>query len=115
MSEVERITFPALELRLGDLSERIVEGVVVPWDEVSFLTADPKGERFIRGALTRSLADRGDRVKLFLSHDHSRAVGTVVRWRANEPEGCWGSFKIRGGDVGDELLADVRDGLLDGF
>ena len=40
-----------LELRVPDASERIVEGIVVPWGETSFLTPDPKGERFLPGSL----------------------------------------------------------------
>ena len=44
-------TFGAVELRVPDVSERIVEGIVVPWGETSFLTPDPKGERFTAGSL----------------------------------------------------------------
>ena len=49
MSDIVHATFAALELRVPDTSERIVEGIVVPWDETSFLTPDPRGERFRPG------------------------------------------------------------------
>lgn len=115
MTDITHATFPALELRLADTSERIVEGIVVPWGEVSYLTANRNGERFVRGALTRTVTDRGHLVKLFVNHEHRAAVGVPVGWKANHPDGCWASFKVKSGPVGDELLEDVRAGLLDGF
>jgi uncharacterized protein len=112
---VEMVTFEALELRVADVSQRIVEGIVVPWGEVSFLTADPKGERFVRGALTRSVQQKGDRIKLFSNHRHEKAIGTAIGWKPGHADGCWGSFRISTRPDGDELLADVADGLLDAF
>ena len=49
--QIVHATFGAVELRVPDVSERIVEGIVVPWGETSFLTPDPKGERFQPGQL----------------------------------------------------------------
>jgi len=115
MTDLAHTTFPAMELRLADLSERVVEGIVVPWGEVSLVTGDPHGERFVRGALTRSIGQRGDRIKLFVDHQHKQAVGTVAGWKPNHPDGCWGAFRVKSGPLGDELLDDVRSGLLDGF
>jgi HK97 family phage prohead protease len=115
MSEKQYMTFPALELRLADPGERIIEGFVVPWGEISYLTPDPKGERFVRGALTRTLENRKTPIKLFVNHRHERALGTAVGWKPNRPEGCWGSFRVRSGPDGDELLSDIVEGLLDGF
>jgi uncharacterized protein len=115
MSELVSVTFEALELRLADVSQRVVEGIVVPWGEVSFLTPDPKGERFVRGAFTRSVEQRGERIRLFSNHGHQRAVGRAVSWKPNHAAGCWAAFKVRGGADADELLSDVADGLLDAF
>jgi len=108
-------TFPALDLRVADPTERIVEGIVVPWGETTFLTPDPKGERFLAGSLTRTVAEKGDRIKLFRSHQHDRAVGRALAWKPDHEAGCWAQFRIGAGPVGDDLLAEVAEGLLDAF
>jgi len=116
VNEISHATFPALELRVAaDTSQRIIEGIVVPWGETSYLTPDPQGERFVRGALSRSIEQRGDRVRLFSNHGHQRAVGRATAWKANHPAGCWAAFKVRRGGDADELLDDIAEGLLDAF
>jgi HK97 family phage prohead protease len=115
MTDIIRATFTGLELRVPDVSERIVEGIVVPWNEVTFLTADPRGERFRSGSLTRTIKERGDRVKLFRNHDHDQAVGRAVQWKATHEGGCWAQFRIAATVAGDEVLAEVREGMLDAF
>ena len=52
----------AMELRSVDEPQRLVVGVVVPYDELTYLTPDPRGERVKRGAFARSIAHRGDRI-----------------------------------------------------
>ena len=113
--QIVHATFGAVELRVPDESERIVEGIVVPWGETSFLTPDPKGERFRPGSLSRTIAEKGDRVKLFRSHNHERAVGRAVAWKPDHEAGCWAQFRVGTGADGDDLLAEVADGLLDAF
>lgn len=115
MSDKVIVTFPALELRVPDVSERIIEGIVVPWGETTFLTADPKGERFTPGSLTRTVTEKGGRIKLFRAHQHDRAVGRAVAWKPDHELGCWAQFRIGTGAGGDELLAEVGEGLLDAF
>jgi hypothetical protein len=112
---IVKATFAALELRVPDPSERIVEGVVVPWGETSFMTPDPKGERFMAGSLTRSVAERGDRLKLFHAHNHDRAIGKAVNWNPDHEAGCWAQFRIAATPQGDEVLAEVNEGMLDAF
>jgi hypothetical protein len=115
MNDLVHATFGALELRVPDPSERIVEGIVVPWAETSFLTPDPRGERFIAGSLTRSLGERGERIKLFHAHDHGRAVGRPLAWKPDHELGCWAQFRIAKTPPGDEVLAEVGEGMLDAF
>ena len=115
MTEIIRATFAGLELRVPDMSERIVEGVIVPWDETTFLTADPRGERFRPGSLTRTIKERGDRVKLFRSHDHDVAVGRATQWKPTHEGGCWAQFRIAATAAGDAVLAEVHEGMLDAF
>jgi len=115
MNDIVCATFGALELRVADPSERIVEGLVVPWNETSFLTPDPKGERFMAGSLTRSIGERGDRIKLFHAHDHGRAVGRALAWKPDHELGCWAQFRIAATPPGDDVLAEVGEGMLDAF
>ena len=116
MNDKVTVTFPAVELRVpDDGEERIVEGIVVPWGETSFLTPDPKGERFVAGSLSRTVADRGQAVKLFRNHDHARAVGRPVVWNAEDGRGLWGRFRIASTPAGDDVMAEVREGMLDAF
>lgn len=105
----------AVELRVPDLAERIVEGIVVPYDETTYLTFDPRGERFLPGSLTRTLKERGDRIKLFRSHDHDTAVGKALQWKAAHEGGCWAQFRIAATPAGDDVLLEVREGMLDAF
>ena len=114
MSDIVNVTFSAMELRVPDTSERIVEGIVVPWGETSFLTPDPRGERFRPGSLTRTITERGDRIKLYRNHDHDTAVGRAVEWK-NTKTGCWAQFRIANTPAGDAVLNEIHEGMLDAF
>jgi len=115
MSELVRVTFPAMEVRLASTSERIVEGIVIPYDETSKLTDSPGGERFLRGSVTRTVKDRGARIKLFRAHDHRAAVGLPLAWDALHDGGCWAQFRIGQTAAGEDVLNEIREGLLDAF
>jgi HK97 family phage prohead protease len=115
VTDVVHATFPGLELRVPDMSERIVEGIVVPWGETSYLTDDPRGERFRPGSLTRTIKERGHLVKLFRSHEHGTAVGKALQWKATNEGGCWAQFRIAATPAGDAVLTEVREGMLDAF
>jgi HK97 family phage prohead protease len=115
VNDTTTVTFPALELRIADPTQRIIEGIVVPWDEITYMTPHAGGERFRLGSLTRTVTERGDRIKLFRNHDHSRAVGRAVAWDAEHPDGCWGQFKIAGTAAGDDVLAEIGERMLDAF
>lgn len=110
--KLSRVVFP-IELRSVD--ERIVEGILVPWNETSYLTPDPAGERFLPGSLTRSVRARGDRLKLFRNHDHSTAIGRVRKLDPKHEGGLWGSWEIARTPAGDAALVEVAEGMLDAF
>lgn len=114
MTDIVHVTF-AVELRVPDTSERIVEGVVVPWNETSFLTPDPRGERFRPGSLTRTIKERGERVKLYRNHDHGTAIGKALAWKSTHEGGLWGQFRIAATPAGDDVLLELREGMLDAF
>lgn len=104
----------AMELRSVDEPQRLVVGVVVPYDELTYLTPDPRGERVKRGAFARSIAHRGDRIPVFRNHDRSLRMG-VSRSFTESHDGLLGEFRINDGDPGDALLEEARSGYLGGL
>jgi uncharacterized protein len=102
----------AMEIRSVDADRRQVVGIVAPYDEVSYLTPDPNGERILRGAFRKSIKERSAKVPFLRNHDQTRKLGTSIRF-ADDPTGLVGEFQIVGGDHGDMLLDDLRNGCLD--
>ena len=114
MSETTRAAF-TVEWRRPSTDERIVEGIAVPWNETSFLTPDPAGERFLPGSLTRSVKARGPRLKLFRNHDHGTAIGVFRAADAKHDDGLWLSWRIGSTAAGNAALEEIAEGLLDAF
>lgn len=114
MSEMTTIR-AAWPIEFRSIDERIVEGIAVPWNETSYLTPDPGGERFLPGSLTRSVRSRGDRLKLFRVHDHTTAIGRAVKMDARHPDGLWASWRIAQTPAGDAALQEIAEGMLDAF
>jgi len=100
-----------MELRAVDAPARLIEGVVVPYDEVTYLTPNPEGERVRRRAFAKSIDDRGDRIPLMRSHDHELTYGRSVRFTEGEA-GLVGEFRVHDGARGDALLEEIRQGYL---
>jgi uncharacterized protein len=86
---------------------RTVVGVVAPYDEVTYLVPDPAGERIVRGAFARSIQHRGDKVPLFLEHNHKRQLGQSLGF-AEESAGLVGTFRVDESPDGDDLLDAFR-------
>jgi HK97 family phage prohead protease len=114
MTETTRVAFP-IEWRTVSVDERIVEGLGVPWGEVSYLTPDPAGERFLPGSLTKSVREKGARLKLFRAHDHSAAIGRAVKLDARHPDGLMSSWRIFKTPAGNAALEEIAEGALDSF
>lgn len=100
-----------MELRDVRESERVVIGVVAPYDEISYLAGDPRGERIKRGAFAKSIAQRAAAIPLLRNHDRGSKMGTS-RTFAETPDGLLGEFVVNPGDAGDALLEDARNGYL---
>jgi phage head maturation protease len=83
-----------MELRGVDGDGRTIEGVCVPYDEISYLTPNPNGERVMRGAFSKSIAQQADRVFLFRGHDHSHPIGRAVAFD-DQLDGLHGVFRVR--------------------
>lgn len=101
----------AMELREVDEAQRVIVGVVAPYDEVTYLVPDPAGERVRRGAFARSIAHRAAKIPLLRNHDRTVKLGTS-RTFAEEASGLLGEFVVNHGDAGDLLLEDCRNGYL---
>lgn len=100
-----------MEMRESDYEARQITGVCVPYDEISYLTPNPQGERVLRGAFTKSIRQQGGKIFLFRGHDHSHPVGRSVSF-SDEADGLHGTFQIRESVLGDEVLADLKEGYL---
>jgi HK97 family phage prohead protease len=117
MTESTAIVYP-IELRAMSTDERILGGIAVPWNETSYLTPDPKGERFMPGSLTRTVKARGERLKLFrgaTEHQHAQAIARPVKLDPRHPDGLWIDWRVGNTPAGDAALAEVAEGLLDSF
>jgi HK97 family phage prohead protease len=102
------------------VDERVISGIVMPYNETSYLVPDPKGERFLPGSLTRSVKAKGDRIKLFRApssreHDHATAIARAMSFDARHPDGLWAEWRVGKTPAGDAALNEVAEGLLDAF
>ena len=99
-------------------SGRTVCGIVTPFDTVAVVTDDGRRtyrESFARGAFTRTIAERSDKVRLFVNHDtRSNPLGRATLLR-EDPAGLYGEFRVSATRAGDEMLELIRDGALDAF
>lgn len=112
MSVEQRAAFP-LELR--QIDERTLSGICVPWNETTHLAPDPGGERFLPGSLTRTVRERGARLKLFHGHDYAHAIGAVMKLDPKHPDGLWGEWRIFDTVAGNDALAEIEQRALDMF
>jgi HK97 family phage prohead protease len=110
--------FTGLDLQVrADAAGRTITGIVVPFDRVATVSDGGPAyeESFRRGAFTKSIAERGDRVKLLSHHDRGRnPLGRATLLR-EDTAGLYGEFAVSRTTSGDEALELVRDGALDSF
>jgi HK97 family phage prohead protease len=96
-----------------NVTDRTVGGVVCPWNERTD-AVKAGAERILRDAFAGSYDRTQPRQLLFRYHGHGQAVGKATMIWPSEA-GLVGRFAIRRGPIGDEVLEEVRDGLLPGF
>ncbi|MBB5776232.1 HK97 family phage prohead protease [Nonomuraea jabiensis] len=108
--------FPNGDLSLGR-DGRTVTGVAVPFG-VQADVNDGYGmyrEEFRRGAFTRTIAERGNRVKVLAQHNrNTMPIGRATLLR-EDPAGLYAELRISQTTAGDEALELIRDGALDGL
>lgn len=110
------ILYRSTELAPG--AGRQIFGRAVPYNvtiDVTDHTGEWIRERFEYGAFSRSIKERGHKVKLLTQHDRQKlAVGKAVELR-EESDGLYSSFEVAATRDGDELLELVRTGIVDSF
>lgn len=97
---------------------RTVYGLAVPFGQVATVSdgdGRPYRERFERGAFTRTIAERGDKIKLLIGHDHRRLpIGKAVTLE-ERADGLFAEFAVSDTTAGNDALTAIRDGLAGGF
>ncbi len=67
-----------------DTPGRIVDLLAVPYNEMSFMTPNPAGERVVLGAFAAACRDP-KKVLLFRGHDHQHPIGRAIAlWEADD-------------------------------
>ena len=117
MSEsLSRAFVSDIEIR-SDGTGRTVHGIVVPFGQVARVSdgGPAYDEAFQRGAFAKTIAERGDRVKLLSQHqERQNPLGRATLLR-EDAAGLYGEFHVSATRAGDEALELVRDGALDSF
>ena len=100
----------------ADGEGRTISGIVVPFDtEARVSDGGPSYvERFARGSFSKTIKERGDRVKLLLQHNSHEPIGRAVSLR-EDAAGLFGEFRVSSVPAGDQAIELVRDGVLDSF
>ena len=115
MTTITRSYAADLSIR-ADGDGRTVAGIVVPFDTEARVSdgGRPYDERFQRGAFAKTIAERGDRVKLLMQHDSHEPIGRATLLR-EDTAGLYGEFRVSAVPAGDQALELVRDGVIDSF
>jgi HK97 family phage prohead protease len=103
---------------LAAVQGRTVFGIAVPYGQIANVH-DGDGrmyrERVEYGALRRSIAERGHKIRLFSNHELRKfPVGKAVELR-EELDGLHSAFEIAATRDGDDVLELVRTGTVDSF
>ena len=99
----------SMEVRALNEDQRTVTGIAVPYDATTYRV--PGGEVVKRGAFSRSIQMRAGKIPLCRAHDPMHVMGYSTAFTEAD-EGLEGSFRVNDGDLGDQLLTDVRNGYL---
>jgi uncharacterized protein len=102
----------AMEIRDIDGPGRQLVGVVMPYNETTYLVAG--GERVRRGAFRRSGHHKASKVPLLENHKQDVVMGWSSSWDDGET-GLVGTFTINAGDIGDRFLENLRNGYMGGL
>jgi HK97 family phage prohead protease len=106
----------AVEVSGVDFADRIIEVVVVPYDEETTVEYPPGSGRAIIESVNRGAFDglgkRPGRVTANRDHDVRRVVGIAKAIHTDRSNGLVGEVKISRTPLGDETLQLADDGVL---
>lgn len=96
---------------------RTIVGRVVPYDVPTTVLDGGRlvTEVFRYGALSRSIAERGDKVRLFVMHDRQRLPIARASSLVESADGVMGEFPVPDTAAGNDVLELVRGGVVDGL
>ena len=96
----------ALQFKESDvsLSERTFKGYAATWDK------DQGGDIIVKGAFTKTISERGNRVKILWQHSEPLGMPTLLR---EDDKGLYVEGRISKTRLGDEALELMRDGVVD--
>lgn len=105
---------PIIDFRETDNGEWIFEGYIVTWDSI-----DDYNSTFKPGAFKKTIAERGDRIKVLWNHNTDEPIGKLIEIREDK-KGVFVRAKltegvVRADDVYKNLKAKVIDTLSFGF
>ena len=112
MTETLFRTFAASDLEVRATGRTIV-GWAARFNEPTLIGGDHGyTETIPHGAFARTIAERGNRVKVLRGHDDRAPIGRASLLR-EDPQGLWAELKISATAAGDDVLELARDGVLD--
>lgn len=97
-----------------------IAGLVVPYETPAEVGGQESGiwEVIDRGALVRSIEQRGHLIELHPGHgpgiDGGMPVGMATRWE-HRAEGLWGEFRLARTTAGNDARELVRSGMVRGL
>lgn len=112
----DRLDFFTREFALDTLEDtRTLTGLAVPYG----VPGNPSGaaQRYVfrHGAFTRTIRERGDKVRLMVEHDTRRLpIGKAIDYH-DESDGLRISFEFANTTDGEDALRLVRDGYVSGL
>jgi HK97 family phage prohead protease len=112
-AQMAPVEFRAANVAGVNFAQRIVDLVVVPYDEEAQVEwrGEMWRESFERGSFD-GIEKRPGRVKANRDHDNTRLVGKAVRFWPSREEGLVAEVRISQTPLGDETLALADDDVL---
>jgi HK97 family phage prohead protease len=99
-----------------DFAERIIDMIVVPYDQEAVVEYPPGSGRMVVESVAPGAFDgietRGEHVTANRDHDYTRTVGKVLSYRSGNPTGLNAQVYVSETTLGDETLRLAADGVL---
>lgn len=100
--------------KLRAAADGTLEGICVPFGEISPYTEHAAGERFTRGAFTKTIAARSRKIRLKSLHTDPMPVGIATDFEERE-DGLYGRFRLYDSPEGRAARERAHDGVYGGL